>query len=143
MINIKDANAICRRYILQTLTATTIVAVAIGILSHVLHASNITFPIAVGVVFSLVIELGDILIWRRVATKGNSDSTATFFGAVSGFRMLLALFTLLGCYIVCGREAMLEYCLVFFAFYLMLISHHSFFFTKRLNKHTNHDNENK
>ena len=93
------------------------------------HVDGLVSPLVVSVVFALVVELIDIYLWKRIA-DANEKMLPTYFSAVSGFRMLLALFTLLGCYIAVGRDAMLEYCLVFMVFYLWMIVHHSLFFSR-------------
>lgn len=71
----------------------------------------------------------------------SEDALHTFFSAVSGLRMLLALFTLTGCCIAVGRDAMLEYCMVFLVFYFYMIIHHSAFFSHVNNSHTECDKE--
>ena len=83
----------------------------------------------VSVVFALAVEVADILLWRWVAEK-HSDSLPTFFTAVSGFRMLLAIFTMVGCWAVVGRDAMAPYCIVFMVFYFVVLTHHSLFFAQ-------------
>ena len=95
-------------------------------------------PLIVSLVFSLGIESVEALVWRIVAEK-HADSLINFFTAVSGFRMLLALVALTGCYLVVGRDAMLEYCLVFLAFYAAMLVHHSWCFSRV--SHSHNDNE--
>ena len=83
--------------------------------------------------FSLAIVLAEGIIWRLVATK-HPDSLPTFFTALSGFRMLLALATMFVYYLLAGREAMLPFFLVFMVFYVLLLIHHSIFFAKVSNR---------
>jgi hypothetical protein len=83
--------------------------------------------------FSLAIVLAEGIIWRWVATK-HPDSLPTFFTALSGFRMLLALATMFVYYLLAGREAMLPFFLVFMVFYVLLLIHHSIFFAKVSNR---------
>ena len=84
----------------------------------------------------------DALVWGKVRQAGD-DGLPTFYTAVSGFRMLLALATLVVCYFVVGRDAMMEYCLVFMGYYFAIMTHHSVFFARISNSHTLCDNENK
>ena len=53
-----------------------------------------------------------------------------FYTAVSGFRMLLALGTMLVYYIIMGSETMMTFFLVFVAFYFVLLVHHAIYFAK-------------
>ena len=138
----KDIAKLGRRYTIQTVL-TVVVLVVVGVaLSVFAHVSGLVAPLVVSAVFALVVDLADIYVWSRVA-RGNGNMLPTFFSAVSGFRMLLAIGTLVGCYIAVGRSAMLEYCLVFMVFYLSIIVHHSVFFSRVSNIHTQCDNENK
>ena len=131
-----------RCYAIQTIVACVVLALAVVSLSKFAHVDGLVSPLVVSAVFTLVVELADIFIWSHVARDGGK-MLPTYYSAVSGFRMLLALFTLFGCYIAVGRDAMLEYCLVFFVFYFWCIVHHTVFFSRVSNKHTKCDNENK
>ena len=90
--------------------------------------SGLMYPVAVSAVFSIVVESADALVWRKVAKK-SPDSLTTFYTAVSGFRMLLALATILVCYIIVGRDAIMPYILVLLVFYFAMLAHHSIFFS--------------
>ena len=90
-------------------------------------------PAVVSVAFTLVLGLAVGLIWRRVA-KGSPESLPTFFTAVSGFRLLLALAVMFVYYLVFGRGMMLPFFLVFMAFYIVSLAHHSIFFAKVSNR---------
>ena len=94
--------------------------------------SGLMYPVAVSAVFSIVVELADALVWRKVA-KTSPDSLTTFYTAVSGFRMLLALATMLVCYIIVGRDAIMPYILVLLVFYFAMLAHHSIFFSRLSN----------
>lgn len=94
--------------------------------------SGLMYPMAVSAVFSIVVELADALVWRKVAKK-SPDSLTTFYTAVSGFRMLLALATMLVCYIIVGRDAIMPYILVLLVFYFAMLAHHSIFFSRLSN----------
>lgn len=89
--------------------------------------------IIVSVVFSLVVCWTIGLVWRWVA-KNHQESLPTFFTAVSGFRLLLALAVMFVYYLVCGRGAMLLFFLVFMVFYFASLIHHSIFFAKVSNR---------
>ena len=48
--------------------------------------------------------------------------------------MLLALAVMLVYYLVCGSDTMLTFFLVFMAFYLVALAHHSIFFARVTNR---------
>ena len=138
----EEIKGISRRYILQSLcllTAVTLIPVLLSLLTNV---GNLTVPTIVALSFAVVVEAVDALVWGKVRQAGD-DGLPTFYTAVSGFRMLLALATLVVCYFVVGRDAMMEYCLVFMGYYFTIMIHHSVFFTRISNSHTSCDNENK
>ena len=117
MLKNTETTKLSRRYALQTVVAVTVLSLGVISMHMFAHVDGLVSPLVVSVVFALVVELIDIYLWKRIA-DANEKMLPTYFSAVSGFRMLLALFTLLGCYIAVGRDAMLEYCLVFMVFYL-------------------------
>ena len=94
--------------------------------------SGLMYPVAVSAVFSIVVESADALVWRKVA-KTSPDSLTTFYSAVSGFRMLLALATMFVCYLVVGRDAVAPYIVVLLVYYFVLLAHHSIFFSRLTN----------
>lgn len=121
------------------LAAVTLIPVLLSLLTNV---GNLTVPTIVALLFAVVVESVDALVWGKVKQAGD-DGLPTFYTAVSGFRMLLALATLVVCYFVVGRDAMMEYCLVFMGYYFVIMTHHSVFFARISNSHTSCDNENK
>ena len=94
--------------------------------------AGLMYPVAVSAGFAIVVESADALVWRKVARK-SPDSLTTFYTAVSGFRMLLALATMLVCYIIVGRDAIMPYILVLLVFYFAMLAHHSIFFSRLSN----------
>jgi len=90
-------------------------------------------PIWVSTVFSLIFLLGFAVLWRWVVRK-HKDSVTTLYSVVSGFRMLMALFTLFIVFLVVGRAAMLPYVLVFMIFYLVMVAYHSIYFSRITNR---------
>lgn len=138
----EEIKGICRRYILQSLCLLTVVTLIPVLLSLLTNVGNLTVPTIVALLFAVVVESVDALVWGKVKQAGD-DGLPTFYTAVSGFRMLLALATLVVCYLVVGRDAMMEYCLVFMGYYFVIMTHHSVFFARISNSHTSCDNENK
>ena len=135
-----DRNRLVTRYALQTLIAVALTtALVVCAKAFNLCEADLASPLAVSVVFSLVVEGAEIFIWRWVAEKHN-DSLPTFFTAVSGFRMLLAIFTMVGCWAAVGRDAMGPYCVVFMLFYLVVLMHHSLFFARVSSSHSENEN---
>lgn len=90
-------------------------------------------PAVISVVFTFIVALAIALVWRRVA-KHSPESLPTFFTAVSGFRLLLALIVMFFYYLAVGRSAMLSFFLVFMAFYIVSLAHHSIFFARVSNR---------
>ena len=90
-------------------------------------------PAIVSAAFTLGLGVVIAMVWKRVA-KGSPESLPTFFTAVSGFRLLLALLVMFIWYLACGRESMLLFFLVFMAFYFVSLAHHSIFFAKVSNR---------
>ena len=90
-------------------------------------------PAIIATVFTLVVSAAIGMVWRRVA-KRSPESLPTFFTAVSGFRMLLALAVMFVYYLVYGRSAMLLFFVVFIVFYFVSLAHHSIFFAKVSNR---------
>lgn len=138
----EEIKGISRRYILQSLCLLAVVTLIPTLLSLLTNVGNLTVPTIVALSFAVVMEAVDALVWGKVRQAGD-DGLPTFYTAVSGFRMLLALATLVVCYFVVGRDAMMEYCLVFMGYYFTIMIHHSVFFARISNSHTSCDNENK
>lgn len=140
MLKINNVRKLGNMYVAQSLGLVcllTVIGIAVGVAVPLL---SLYAPLSVSTVFFFVIGIAEGLIWKRVA-KNSPDSLPTFYTAVSGFRMLLALFTLFICYLVVGRDAMLEYCIVFMIYYFVLLIHHSVFFSHVSNSHSMCDKE--
>ncbi len=103
------------------------------IIMRVWNLYDILNPLIISVAFSLVIIFLEAIIWKKIATK-SPQSLSSFYTAVSGFRMLLALAVMLIYYIAVGRETMLTFFIVFAAFYFVLLVHHAIYFAKVSNK---------
>ena len=142
MLKEKEINGISCRYFVQSLCLVAMLTLVSLLLSALTPIADLTYPVIVSGTFAVVMEGADAWIWGKVRKKGE-DSLPTFYTAVSGFRMLLALATLVVCYFVVGRDAMMEYCLVFMCYYFIMVAHHSVFFARISNSHTSCDNENK
>ena len=93
---------------------------------------DLLVEIIVSVVFSLVVCWTIGLVWRWVA-KNHQESLPTFFTAVSGFRLLLALAVMFVYYAI-DKDSMLRFFLVFMAFYVVALAHHSIFFARVSNR---------
>ena len=140
MLDKDKISGICRRYLVESiLTTAALVLLALG-LAYCLSIDSIVAPLTVSAVFSIVVNALDGLIWKKVASS-SEESLPTFYTAVSGFRMLLALATLLVCSLIVGRDAMLVYCLTFIGFYFIHLAHHAIFFARVSNAHGKFDKE--
>ncbi|MFA4181508.1 MAG: hypothetical protein K1V98_05990 [Prevotella sp.] len=122
-----------RRYLRQSVWLTAGMFIAGLLVMNVLRLDAMLTPLVVSAVFSMVTDTADAMIWRRVAER-NPEGLTTFYTAVSGFRMLLALGVMMVCYLVVGRDAMTVFFLVFMSFYVMLLVHHAVFFGKVSNR---------
>lgn len=127
-----DIDKLCGRYIVWSMVYIIILTIGCFIIEKLGLFSGLMYPVAVSAVFSIVVESADALVWRKVAKK-SPDSLTTFYTAVSGFRMLLALATMLVCYIIVGRDAIMPYILVLLVFYFAMLAHHSIFFSRLSN----------
>lgn len=119
-------------YMRQELLLTVAVFLVALLVMRVWFLDLLT-PIIIGASFTLVVFTAIALVWRRVA-KRFPDSLPTFYTAVSGFRMLLALAVMFVYYLIAGRDMMLPFFLVFMAFYVVSLTHHSIFFARVSNR---------
>ena len=140
MLEAKEVDKLSLRYIMQSASMIIVLCIVTFCVSGLFPSVSLRMPLLVSAVFSLVVNGADALIWQRVA-KGSPESLTTFYTAVSGFRMLLALATLFGVYLAVGRDSMLEYCIVFMVFYFVLLVHHSVFFSRVSNSHSKCDRD--
>ena len=127
-----DIDKLCGRYIVWSMIYIFILTIGCFIFEKLGLFSGLRYPVAVSAVFSIVVESADALVWRKVAKK-SPDSLTTFYTAVSGFRMLLALATMFVCYIIVGRDAVAPYIVVMLVYYFVLLAHHSIFFSRLSN----------
>lgn len=125
--------AISRRYLRQNVWLTAAMFLAGLTVMSVFGLDAMLTPLVTGAVFSVVTDAADAVIWRKVAER-NPEGLTTFYTAVSGFRMLLALAVMTVYYIVAGSGGMTVFFAVFMAFYVMLLVHHSVFFAKVSNR---------
>jgi FtsH-binding integral membrane protein len=112
--------------------------IAVGLTLITLLVMQIWFldlltPAIISAIFALVMCWTIGLIWRRVA-KRSPESLPTFFTAVSGFRLLLALAVMFVYYLVDTHDSMLRFFLVFMAFYIVSLVHHTIFFARVSNR---------
>ena len=93
---------------------------------------DLLMPAIISVAFTLLMCFTIGLVWRYIA-KNSPDSLPTFFTAVSGFRLLLALAVMFVYYLL-NKETMLNFFLVFMVFYVASLEHHTIFFARVSNK---------
>lgn len=140
MAETKNIERIGLRYICQSAVIIAVLCIATVATACLAGIEGLKAPLIVSAVFSLIIDWADGMIWTKVARK-SPGSLTTFYTAVSGFRMLIALFTLFGVYLAVGRDSMTEYCIVFLVFYFVLLAHHSVFFSRVSVSHFKCDKE--
>ena len=130
---VNDIDKISKRYARQELLLTAALFLITLLVMRVWYLDELLVPVIVSAAFTLVVSTALAVIWRKVATK-SPDSLPTFFTAASAFRMLLALAVMFVYYLVNGRDAMLVFFLVFMAFYLVSLIHHSVFYARVSNR---------
>lgn len=111
----------------------TVALALIGLMVMQVWYLDLLTPIIVSVAFSLVTCVAIAQIWKRVALS-SPDSLPTFFTAVSGFRLLLALAVMFVYYLVGTQDSMLRFFMVFIVFYFGMLIHHSIFFARINNR---------
>ena len=126
-------NKMCMSYIRQELYIAVALFLICLMVMQVWFLDSILTPAIVSVIFTLALAVAVGLVWRRVAI-GSPESLPTFFTAVSGFRLLLALAVMFVYYLVAGRSAMLVFFLVFMVFYVVSLAHHTIFFARVSNR---------
>ena len=128
-----NINQLSKRYMRQQLYLTAAIFLISLLVMRVWFLDGLLVPAIISSAFTLVIATVIGLVWRRIATQA-PDSLPTFFTAVSGFRLLLALLVMFIYYLVYGRDHMLIFLLVFMVFYFASLTHHSVFFAKVSNR---------
>jgi len=128
-----DINKLSISYLRQELYLSIGLFLIALLVMRVWFVDGLLMPAIIATVFTLVVSAAIGMVWRRVA-KRSPESLPTFFTAVSGFRMLLALAVMFIYYLVFGRSAMLLFFLVFMVFYFVSLAHHSIFFARVSNR---------
>jgi|P827metagenome_2_1110787.scaffolds.fasta_scaffold08927_6 hypothetical protein len=128
-----DINKLSVSYLRQELYLSVGLFLIALLVMRVWFVDGLLTPTIIATVFTLVVSAVIGLVWRRVA-KRSPESLPTFFTAVSGFRMLLALAVMFVYYLVFGRSAMLLFFVVFMVFYFVSLAHHSIFFARVSNR---------
>ena len=127
-----DINNQCKSYIVQTIFIFAVMN-SIVIIVQKMWGLDLLAEMIVSSFFLLVTGVAIALIWRWVASS-HKDSLPTFFTAVSGFRLLLALAVMFVWYLADKNDTMLQFFLVFMAYYVVSLVHHSFFFARVSNR---------
>lgn len=125
----KDIDRQFKRFLLQGYSIIIMLTVIALVVMKVFMMSQIQNPLIVSVVFAIVVESIDGLVWRKVA-KGSPDSLPTFFMSVSGIRMLSAIAVMFVYYLVMKSDSMMTFFVVFIVYYFALLAHHTIFFAK-------------
>lgn len=128
-----DIALLSKRYIRQNLLLAVALFLITLLVMRIWFVDTLLTPAIVSVSFMLLLGCVIGLVWRRIAMRA-PESLPTFFTAVSGFRLLLALAVMLVYYLAVGRDTMLQFFLVFMAFYFTSLIHHSVFFARVSNR---------
>ena len=128
-----DINKLSICYLRQELYLAIGLFLIALLVMRVWFLDDLLTPTIIATVFTLVVSAAIGMIWRRIA-KSSPESLPTFFTAVSGFRMLLALAVMFIYYLVFGRSAMLLFIVVFLVYYFVSLAHHSIFFARVSNR---------
>ena len=127
-----DVNKLCKSYIIQVIFLFAVMNGLVIIVEKVFSLDLLTEMI-VSSSFLLLTGIVIALIWRWVALN-HKDSLPTYFTAVSGFRLLLSLAVMFVYYLTDSRDSMLQFFLVFMAYYVVSLVHHTFFFARVSNR---------
>ena len=127
-----DINKQCKTYIVQTVVIFLVMNFLVRIVVKVWDL-DLWAEMIVSSFFLLVTGVAIALIWRWVASS-HKESLPTFFTAVSGFRLLLALGVMFVWYLADKNDTMLQFFMVFMAYYVVSLVHHSFFFARLSNR---------
>jgi hypothetical protein len=127
-----DINKQCKKYILQTIFIFAVMNSIVIIVQKMLGL-DLLAEMIVSSSFLLVTGVVIALIWRWVVSS-HKESLPTFFTAVSGFRLLLALGVMFAWYLADKNDTMLQFFMVFMAYYVVSLVHHSFFFARLSNR---------
>jgi uncharacterized membrane protein len=127
-----DINKQCKKYILQTIFIFAVMN-SIVIIVQKMWGLDLLAEMIVSSSFLLVTGVAIALIWRWVASN-HKESLPTFFTAVTGFRLLLALGVMFAWYLADKNDTMLQFFMVFMAYYVVSLVHHSFFFARLSNR---------
>ena len=82
MLDNKMISKLTKRYSIQTLLAVAVISLVMILIKTFAHVDTLVYPLVVSVVFALVIEFADVIIWKFLA-KNSVDTLPTFFSAVS------------------------------------------------------------
>ena len=129
---IDNIDKLSKNYMRQGLYLTVALSLLTLLVMRVWFLDLLT-AVFVSAAFTLVVCGAIGLIWRYVA-KHSPDSLPTFFTAVSGFRLLLALAVMFVYYLADGQNSMLRFFLVFMVFYFASLAHHTIFFARVSNR---------
>lgn len=127
-----DINKQCKYYIVQTVVIFLVMNFLVKVVGKVWNL-DLWAEMMVSSSFLLVMGVVIALIWRWVATS-HKESLPTFFTTVSGFRLLLALGVMFVWYLADKNDTMLQFFMVFMAYYVVSLVHHSFFFARVSNR---------
>lgn len=131
--NKAEIKKISIKYILQSIGIAVMLSM-LTILYMIIVDKNsfLLISVIVSALFTTLIDTVDAILWKIVATR-HSDMLPTFFTAVSGFRMLLALLVMLIYYLIEGKDIMIPFFIIFMIFYVAMMIHHSRYFMKLMN----------
>ena len=127
----QDVRKLSKGYLKQGLFLTVGLSLITLLVMQVWYL-DLIIPVLISAVFTLAVYLVIGLVWRQVALS-TPENLPTFFTAVSGFRLLLALAVMFVYYAI-GKDSMLRFFLVFMAFYVVALAHHSIFFARVSNR---------
>ena len=127
-----DIDMVFRKYMLSSLLIMVLLTGAVFVIVNVIMQTDVTVAVVISVLFSISIELADVLLWKHIA-KSSPDSLTTFYSAISGIRMLLALGTMLVYYLVAPDGGMTSFFVVFLIYYFVVLGHHAIFFARLTN----------
>lgn len=125
MVDIKKQS---NKYIIETVILVVLVNL-LWTFAKQIWPLDVFAPMMASMIFVLVVEITSALVWRWVMQK-HHEMLPSFFTGVSSFRFLGALLLITIWFLVVGREQIMTFIMVFFAYYLVTLIHHSIFFSR-------------
>ncbi len=127
-MNRSELKSQLRSYLLQV----AVLSLLMGLAIRLWGGDSLQEPSVVGCAFAFLFYIADGWVWYWVASC-HKDYLPSFFTGTSACRFLLML-VIVALWYVLERGPMLTFLMVFLAYYLVMLAHHSIFFSRVSNR---------